>query len=151
VFLFHEGRVLLVRRAPDAAILPGVYNGVGGHVESGEDLFGSARREVREETGLEVDELRLAGVLHTTEPGAPIGVVVFVMEGRAGSSEVGGATAGRHVWCAPAEAGVLPVAPDVPLLLSWAEASRPHGVFSARGPLSGSEPPTLSDTGVRSL
>jgi len=48
VFLFNQDQVLLIRRSPNAQLFPGMYNGVGGHVERGEDVLTAARREVRE-------------------------------------------------------------------------------------------------------
>jgi 8-oxo-dGTP diphosphatase len=84
VFVRRRDRVLLLRRAPDRRVWPGRLNGVGGHVEAGEELSASARREVREETGLTLASLRLAGLLHASEPGAPHGVVVVVFTAEPG-------------------------------------------------------------------
>jgi 8-oxo-dGTP diphosphatase len=57
--IFRDGRVLIVRRAhPPAA---GLYTLPGGVVELGETLVEAAVREVREETGLEIEPLMLAG------------------------------------------------------------------------------------------
>jgi 8-oxo-dGTP diphosphatase len=57
-------RVLLVHRnrRPDDAHF-GKYNGLGGKLESGEDVVTGLRREVREEGGLECDELALRGTV----------------------------------------------------------------------------------------
>jgi 8-oxo-dGTP pyrophosphatase MutT (NUDIX family) len=52
------GRVLLQRRADD-----GMWNIPGGAMEPGESLEQTARREVREETGLDVGALELLCVL----------------------------------------------------------------------------------------
>ncbi len=63
--LSPDGRdVLLVhrnKRANDAHL--GKYNGLGGKVEPGEDVVSSLRREVREESGLECDEVVLRGTV----------------------------------------------------------------------------------------
>lgn len=56
----HEGRLLMVRHCK-----PGVYDfwvAPGGGAELGEDLLDTARREVREESGLEAEPLQLAYV-----------------------------------------------------------------------------------------
>jgi len=56
--------VLLVhrnRRPGDAHL--GKYNGLGGKLEAGEDVVACLRREVREESGLECDELVLRGTI----------------------------------------------------------------------------------------
>jgi 8-oxo-dGTP pyrophosphatase MutT (NUDIX family) len=43
--------VFVQRRAPTAAVWPGVWDIVGGHVEPGESTADALAREVREETG----------------------------------------------------------------------------------------------------
>ncbi len=57
-------RVLLVHRTrrPDDAHF-GKYNGLGGKLEADEDVVAGLRREVREESGLECDELALRGTI----------------------------------------------------------------------------------------
>jgi 8-oxo-dGTP diphosphatase len=59
-----HARVLLVhrnRRADDAHL--GKYNGLGGKLQAGEDVVACLRREIREEAGLECDELLLRGTI----------------------------------------------------------------------------------------
>lgn len=55
-----RGRVLLIRRKNEP--FKGVYALPGGFVDIGETVEAGCRREVREETGLDVDDLRLVGV-----------------------------------------------------------------------------------------
>ena len=57
-------RVLLVHRnrRPDDPHF-GKYNGLGGKLEAGEDVVACVRREVREEAGLECEELTLRGTV----------------------------------------------------------------------------------------
>jgi len=57
--IMRDGKVLIVRRARPPA--KGVYTLPGGGVEAGETLHQAVVREVREETGLEVEPLALAG------------------------------------------------------------------------------------------
>jgi 8-oxo-dGTP diphosphatase len=58
-------RVLLVHRnrRPDDAHY-GKYNGLGGKLDPGEDVVTGLRREVREESGLECEELVLRGTVN---------------------------------------------------------------------------------------
>jgi 8-oxo-dGTP diphosphatase len=57
-------QVLLVHRnrRPDDAHL-GKYNGLGGKLDAGEDVVTCMRREIREEAGLECEELLLRGTI----------------------------------------------------------------------------------------
>lgn len=57
--IFRDDRVLIVRRAQPPA--HGLYTLPGGGVELGETLADALIREIREETGLEIEPLALAG------------------------------------------------------------------------------------------
>ena len=57
--IFREDKVLLVRRARSPA--KGFYSLPGGRVEFGESLATALHREVREETGLTIEIVALAG------------------------------------------------------------------------------------------
>jgi len=64
VFSPDGRRVLMIHRnarAGDAHF--GKYNGLGGKLDSGEDVVAGLRREVSEEAGIECDELHLAGTI----------------------------------------------------------------------------------------
>jgi 8-oxo-dGTP diphosphatase len=56
----RRGRILLGRRRGSHG--SGYYAAPGGHIEFGESFEQAARREVREETGLEIENLRLLSV-----------------------------------------------------------------------------------------
>ncbi|WP_242108377.1 NUDIX hydrolase [Luteimonas aquatica] len=57
-------RVLMLHRnaRPDDHHL-GKYNGLGGKIEPDEDVLAGMRREIREEAGIECEELRLRGTI----------------------------------------------------------------------------------------
>jgi 8-oxo-dGTP diphosphatase len=57
--IFRDGKILLVRRARSPA--KGFYSLPGGRVEFGESLHTALRREVSEETGLQIEIVGLAG------------------------------------------------------------------------------------------
>ncbi len=65
-FVCSGDDVLLLRHAPASDRFAGRWNGIGGHVERGEDILEAARRELREEAGLDPGELRLRGLIHET-------------------------------------------------------------------------------------
>jgi 8-oxo-dGTP diphosphatase len=60
VLVMRRGRVLLGRRRGSHG--EGYYAAPGGHIEFGESFEQAARREVREETGLEIADLKLLSV-----------------------------------------------------------------------------------------
>ncbi len=117
-FLLDGDEVLLILRSPDAPLFPGLYNGVGGHVERGEDILSSARREVREETGLDVPDLALRCLLHVNEGPTRPGVLVFVFVGWPGQRDVTASGEGTLHWVPLSRLHTLNLLPDLPPLLS---------------------------------
>jgi len=65
VFSADGRQVLLVHRIARGSADPhfGKYNGLGGKVEANEDVAACMKREIREEAGIECDELQLAGTI----------------------------------------------------------------------------------------
>jgi 8-oxo-dGTP diphosphatase len=59
--VIHRGRVLLVRRGREP--LKGRWSIPGGLVELGEELAQAVRRELKEETGLRVEPLKVLAIL----------------------------------------------------------------------------------------
>lgn len=121
VFLTRRGpsdreQVLLIKGAPTKRLWAGKYNGIGGHLESGETPLASARRELREETGLQVADLELRGIVHITLPQPP-GIVLFVFVGGTSGGEVSASDEGLPVWVDRERIKSLPLVEDLPELL----------------------------------
>jgi 8-oxo-dGTP diphosphatase len=76
-FVFNGEDVLLMKRAPNRRVFANRYNGVGGHIEHNEDPYSSAKREILEETGLNVNELRLRAV-YNIDAGEATGIMLFL-------------------------------------------------------------------------
>lgn len=64
--IFRDGKILLVRRAREPA--KGIYTFPGGRVEFGESLTEALAREIREETGLIIKIVGLAGYREALPP-----------------------------------------------------------------------------------
>lgn len=67
VLPFRDGKVLMGLRKN--AVGEGEWGFIGGHVEFGEGIEDCAKRELAEETGLQVQELEYLGVIN--QPGQP--------------------------------------------------------------------------------
>jgi 8-oxo-dGTP diphosphatase len=116
-FLTCSGRLLLQRRPEGSDRFAGLWNGVGGHVEPGEDAREGALREIREETGLTPKRLELRAVIHET---GLLGRshLMFVFTGEAPSSEdLPEGPAGECRWFERGEVPLDSLVPDLPVLL----------------------------------
>jgi 8-oxo-dGTP diphosphatase len=122
VVFFRRGEsVLLLRGFAEKRIWPGLLNGIGGHVEADEDALSAARREVREECGLELAgwALRLAAVISIDLGKGQTGVLllVFVADWPPDASTHGDSAEGTLEWHPLSELEALPVVPDLRWLL----------------------------------
>lgn len=115
-FICNGDDVLLMRRGADRRVFPGRYNGVGGHIERGEDALSSARREIREETGLAVENLRLRAV-YNIDAGGATGITLFVFTGSSASRAVVDGPEGTLHWVARVAISQLELVEDLPLIL----------------------------------
>jgi 8-oxo-dGTP diphosphatase len=70
----------------------------GGHVEPGESFVESTIREVREETGLTVSNLRLCGVKQWTQRGGEYRYIVFFYKTETFSGELKASDEGEVFW-----------------------------------------------------
>jgi 8-oxo-dGTP diphosphatase len=117
IFLRHGEDVLLLKGAPDKRIWANQFNGVGGHVEPGEDVLSAARREANEETGLEIGPLRLAAIVNIDAGDPAAGILMFVFVGWSETRATTASVEGELRWVPAAEAYELPLVEDLPWLL----------------------------------
>lgn len=98
LFVRHKQEVLLMKGAPDKRIWANKYNGVGGHVESDEDVFSAARREAAEETGLVLDDLDLVAIVNIDAGDPSLGILMFVFVGWSRTRETSASREGALHW-----------------------------------------------------
>jgi 8-oxo-dGTP diphosphatase len=115
VFVRRGDKVLLIKGAPTKRLWAGKYNGVGGHVEAGEDLLSAARREFLEETGL-IAELFLCGTV-IVDTGDNPGVAVYVYYGDCPDGTPVPGDEGTLEWVEMEKAASLPCVEDIPPLI----------------------------------
>ncbi|MCB0135429.1 MAG: NUDIX domain-containing protein [Caldilineaceae bacterium] len=113
--------VLLLKGAPGKRLWANKYNGLGGHVEATEDVYTAARREVKEEAGLDVAALMLRGVVTIDtgfdEHGRRPGVLMFVFTGEAPAQAVSPTREGTPEWVPVAALAEYPLVDDLYALL----------------------------------
>jgi 8-oxo-dGTP diphosphatase len=125
-FITHGTDVLLLKGAPTKRIWPNRYNGVGGHIERDEDVLTAAMREMTEETGLRVDEVRLRAVIHIDADDPQIGILLFVFTARARSRDFHPSPEGTLEWVPQARLSNYELVEDLVELLPRILAMGPH-------------------------
>jgi len=131
IFLRRGSSYLLLKGAPTKRLWANKYNGLGGHVERGEDVLSAARRELREEAGLSAD-LWLCGTV-LIDTGQNPGVCLYVFSGLCEAGELQPSSEGQAEWIEYELLKDLPVVEDLPILLGRIHAmQRTDPPFAAR-------------------
>lgn len=104
-----EGVLMLHRTKKENDINKDKYIGVGGHLEHGESPEECVKREVREETGLEMESFRLRGIL--TFVIDDIDEITFLYTCDAFSGELKTCDEGELVWIPEDQVEALPIWP----------------------------------------
>jgi len=130
--VLHEGRVLLVRRGRAPAL--GLWSVPGGLVELGETTVDAARREVEEETGLDVRIAGLVGVLDRVTRDADGRVryhwvlVDYLAYPQSNDTITAGSDAAEVRWVTIDEVGRLPITEGLADMIKRAAALAGGGV-----------------------
>ena len=116
-FVRNGADILLMKRAPNKRVFPNQYNGLGGHIERDEDPLTGARREIQEESGLAVDDIRLVAV-HNIDAGAQTGIILFVYTATSTTRDfINDGREGTLEWVPIANLDAYDLVEDLPLIL----------------------------------
>lgn len=97
IFIFNESKVLLIKQNSEIKPGFGKWNGIGGHIEEGEDPYSSARREISEESGLSIENLKLNFISIIPEK-KDLGVCLFIFSGNCKNVRTKESPEGQLSW-----------------------------------------------------
>jgi 8-oxo-dGTP diphosphatase len=137
ILVFKEEKVLLQKGAPTKKIWAGYFNGLGGHVERGEDALSAARRELMEEAGLECSDLHLCGTV-MIDVEEHNGIMLFVMTGNKVQGHITESNEGSLHWINVAELKEMNLVEDIPeiverILKNRGEIFHAHYAYDEHG------------------
>lgn len=117
IFLFDTfNRVLLLKGAENKKRWAGLFNGIGGHIEKGEDIYEAAYRELIEEAGIAGIDLHLCAQI-IVDVSDLIGVAIFVFKGIYTGGDFTNSLEGVLSWVPLDEIGAIPLVEDLPELI----------------------------------
>lgn len=115
-FIEKGDEILMIERLKKNAFAYQKLNGIGGHIEKGEDPLTAIRREVLEECGLQIQDFNLCAVIFM-DVEAEKGVCVFVYSAQYQSGEIKSSDEGHILWVKRSDLPNHHVIKDIPLLL----------------------------------
>ena len=130
----HDGKILLIEYGERKGAMRGYYNALGGHIEAGEGVIESAKREIREESGLEAGNTRLCGVVHVSNFFGK-NVMMFVTRSEVSSTETTESEEGRLHWVPIEKLNCFNLFGDVKAIVE--KALRDNSVFTAKDEFDG--------------
>lgn len=115
-FLLDGDELLLIRIGADRGAWAGLLNGVGGHIEAGENPHAAAIREIQEETGISPRDLRFCGII-IVDTGSSPGIGMHVFVGTADARGVTISDEGELQWIPLENIAEFPLVTDLPILI----------------------------------
>lgn len=137
--IVRDGKYLIVRRAQSKKRFPGMWTVPGGRLETDDYLAlpketehywynvleRALRREVKEESGLEIENIVYVTSLATVHAdGAPSLVISCLADYVSGDVRLQDGETDAYAWISPAEAGDYPLIDGIADELAMAEALR---------------------------
>lgn len=116
IFIFWGNKILLIKHNSKKKIGYGKWNGIGGHIERGEDPLHAAIREIREETGLSINRLNFSFFTIIPETDT-YGIGLFIFSGHPKHKKTIASVEGELKWIDINQLGQYPIMPDLQLFL----------------------------------
>jgi 8-oxo-dGTP diphosphatase len=119
IFIRKGDKYLVLRRSPLKKYAPDVIHPVGGKVDIGENPYTSAVREVQEEAGITVKDMRLEAVIQEIQPvkDEPYNWLIFHFSADYNTGEVIATEEGELTWLTAGEIRHEKLFPSVRLVI----------------------------------
>jgi 8-oxo-dGTP diphosphatase len=132
IFLTKGDEILLIKGADNKRLWANLYNGIGGHIERGEDALSAAFRELKEEAGLESADMRLCGNV-MIDASEDTGISIFVFGGEYKAGTLVDSREGKLEWVKIEKLNQYPLVEDLKTLIPRVLlALKENTVFFAR-------------------
>lgn len=112
IFIFYKDEILLLLGASDKKIWANLFNGIGGHVEPGEDIYSAAQRELLEETGITCDSLKQNGTI-IIDINNSEGIEIHIFSGNVKSKNIVSSKEGELHWIPITQLNNYPLVEDL--------------------------------------
>ena len=124
IFIFNDTEILLIKQNSDRKPGFGKWNGIGGHIEEDEDPYFAAKREIREETGLSIENIILKFIAIIPE-NKDLGVCLFIFSGNSEMKTIKESPEGQLRWISIDHLSDYPLMDDLPRLLKLVVSQNP--------------------------
>ncbi len=116
IFVTRKNKVLLIKGDKNKKLWAGKYNGIGGHIEKGENVYQSAVRELFEETGLKDIRLNLRGTI-MIDVDNETGICLFLLTGDYQTGDIKPTEEGLLEWVPVERISDYPLVEDLHVLI----------------------------------
>ncbi len=97
IFIERDEEILLIHKNKRDSYGFSKLNGVGGHIEKGEEPYEAAKREIFEESGLTIEEIYLVAIIFIEIRNNP-GILLFVFKAKYPGGTLKNSAEGNLVW-----------------------------------------------------
>ena len=116
IFIFNKSELLLIKQNSDKKPDFGKWNGIGGHIEEGEDPYSAAKREIVEETGLSIENITLRFITIIPEK-RDVGICLFIFSGYSDLKTIRESPEGQLRWIRISDLTDYPLMADLPRMV----------------------------------
>ena len=129
IFIERDNGILLIHKNKKDSFGFSKLNGIGGHIEKGEEPYEAAKREIFEESGLIINKLSLVAIIFI-EIGTNPGILLFVFKAKYPGGKLKESDEGGLLWMKRSSIkDATNMVKDIPFLLklsdSYQEGSPP--------------------------